>query len=87
MKSQKSYLSERGAISAEEASLHFAVDPDDRVMTLSEWRALRRISQSTQQRLFAAGLGPRVTHLSARRKGITVKHDREWLAERSASAS
>jgi hypothetical protein len=25
------------------------------------------------------GLGPKLTHLTERRLGVTVRHDREWL--------
>jgi hypothetical protein len=64
----------------------FAVDPDDRVMTLAEWRTLRRISASTERRMRAAGKGPKLTQLSDHLLGVTVRDDRAWLAARSSTA-
>jgi hypothetical protein len=61
----------------------FAVDPGDRVMTLGEWRTLRRISASTERRMRAAGSGPTLTHISDHLLGVTVRDDRAWLAARS----
>jgi hypothetical protein len=69
--------------SAAEQTLSFAVDPGDRVMTLGEWRALRRISASTERRMRAAGSGPTLTHISDHLLGVTVRDDRAWLAARS----
>jgi hypothetical protein len=64
---------------------HFALDPDDRVMTLAEWRKLRRISASTERRMRAAGKGPKLTRLSDHLLGVTVRDDRAWLAARSSA--
>jgi hypothetical protein len=69
-----------------EQTSHFAIDPDDRVMTLAEWRTLRRISPSTERRMRAAGKGPKLTHLSDHLLGVTVRDDRAWLAARSGRA-
>jgi hypothetical protein len=69
--------------SASKQTSHFVLDPDDRVMTLAEWCALRRISASTERRMRAAGSGPKLTHLSDHLLGVTVRDDRAWLAARS----
>jgi hypothetical protein len=60
---------------------------DDETYTLAEWRQLRRISPSTERRLRAKGLGPKLVHLSDTRLGVTVKSDREWIEAGGASAS
>jgi hypothetical protein len=39
-------------------SPHLLIDPDDRVMTLSEWFAVNRISPATGRRLIKSGKGP-----------------------------
>jgi hypothetical protein len=57
----------------------FPINPDDRVMLLDEWRKLRKVSPSGERRLRKKGLGPKLTHLTERRLGVTVRHDREWL--------
>jgi hypothetical protein len=64
---------------------HF-IDPDDRVMTLSEWFSLNRISPATGRRLIKGGKGPVLTSLSDRRKGVTVGNNRKWREARSGSA-
>jgi hypothetical protein len=62
----------------------FRIDPDDRVMTLEEWRNLRRVSASTERRMRDKGIGPRLTRLSATRWGVTVRDDKAWLASGGA---
>jgi hypothetical protein len=66
-------------------SPHFAIDLDDRVMTLSEWCAVNRISPATGRRIIASGKGPVITHLSERRRGVTVGNNRKWREARSGS--
>jgi hypothetical protein len=58
----------------------FPVDPDDRVMTLAEWCQVNRFSLSTGLRIRHSGKGPKEVALSDRRRGITVRADREWKA-------
>lgn len=67
-------------------SPHF-IDPDERVMTLSEWFAANRISPATGRRLIKNGQGPVITHLSERRKGVTVGNNRKWREARSNSVT
>jgi hypothetical protein len=64
----------------------FPINPLDRVMTLKEWRRLRRISASTERRLRAAGLGPKITRLTRHLIGIRVRDDLEWIEAGGASA-
>jgi hypothetical protein len=68
-------------------SPHLLIDPDDRVMTLSEWFAVNRISPATGRRLIKSGKGPTITYLSERRKGVTVGNNRKWREARSGSAA
>jgi hypothetical protein len=63
----------------------FHIDDDDRVMLLSEWRQLRRMSKETELRLRKLGLGPQLVHLGPRRLGVTVRADKEWLAKGGAA--
>jgi hypothetical protein len=57
----------------------FPIDPLDRVMTLKEWRALRRISASTERRMRQAGLGPKITYLTHYLIGVRVRDDLAWM--------
>ena len=63
------------------ATIFGGVD-DDRVMTFAEWCLLNGFSQSTGQRLIAAGNGPQFIKLSERRKGVTVAESWRWQASR-----
>jgi len=65
----------------------FPIDQLDRVMTLKEWRALRRISASTERRLRAAGLGPKITYLTQSLIGVRVRDDLQWLEAGGASGA
>src|SRR5262249_49337850 len=65
----------------------FAIDPLDRVMTLAEWRVLRRISASTERRMRRAGLGPKLLHISAGQLGVRVRDDIEWMERGGASGA
>jgi hypothetical protein len=71
----------------EQTSPHFPVDPDDVVLTLSEWFAVNRISPATGRRLIKSGNGPTITYLSERPKGVTVGNNRKWREARSGSAA
>jgi hypothetical protein len=54
------------------------VGPDDLCfMTLAEYAVRRGVSLSTVKREIKAGLGPKITQLSARRVGIRLDHYRE----------
>jgi hypothetical protein len=69
------------------ASPHPHINPDDVVMSLAEFYASVDISAATGRRLIKSGRGPVITELSERRRGVTTKHRREWLAARSGSAA
>ena len=56
---------------------------DDRVLTLREWWELVGLSRRAAQSLIARGEGPTITQLSPKRKGVRVKHHREWLDRRA----
>jgi hypothetical protein len=71
-------------IPAEQVS-SFPINPDDRVMLLDEWRRLRNVSPSGERRMRKKGLGPKLTHLTERRLGVTVRHDREWIERGGAT--
>lgn len=59
-------------------------DDGDTVVSIRAWAAMCGVSYVTARRTIAAGEGPRVTKLSARRLGIRLRHHREWLDSRSA---
>jgi len=63
----------------------FAIDPLDKVMTLAEWRELRRVSAATERRMRRAGLGPKLIHISAGLLGVRVRDDLEWMERGGAS--
>jgi hypothetical protein len=65
----------------------FPIDPLDRVMTLREWRTLRRISASTERRMRKAGLGPKLINISAGQLGVRVRDDVEWMERGGASVA
>jgi len=56
---------------------------DDRVMTIPEWAKLNSFSTCTGRRIIAAGKGPKVIELSARRLGVRVADNRAWQATRT----
>jgi hypothetical protein len=51
---------------------------DNRVMTIAQWCALNQFSPSTGDRILKSGKGPKVVHLSTRRRGIRVIDNRIW---------
>jgi hypothetical protein len=57
----------------------FPIDPLDRVMTLAEWRVLRRVSASTERRMRRAGIGPKLVRISAGLIGVRVRDDIAWM--------
>jgi hypothetical protein len=65
----------------------FPIDPLDRVMTLKEWRTLRRVSASTERRMRKAGLGPKLIHISAGQLGVRVRDDLAWMEAGGASGA
>jgi hypothetical protein len=65
----------------------FPIDPLDRVMTLREWRTLRRVSATTERRMRAAGLGPKLIHISAGQLGVRVRDDIDWMERGGASGA
>jgi hypothetical protein len=59
--------------------------PDFAVLTLAEWQAVNTLSERQARRILASDDGPVVVWLSAKRRGITVKANREWLESRPTS--
>ena len=55
---------------------------DQRVMTLRQWCEVNGFSWATGLRLIKAGKGPKITQISDRRIGITVRANREWQQAR-----
>jgi hypothetical protein len=55
---------------------------DDRVMSFREWCELNDISVSTGRRQCKKGEGPKLTQISDRRWGVTVRDNREWQESR-----
>jgi hypothetical protein len=60
-------------------------DDDDLVFSFREWCVRAGVSEATGRRLVARGEGPKITHVSTRRIGITRQHHREWLARRATT--
>ena len=52
----------------------------DRVVSLKETAAICDLSVATLRRVIAAGRGPKLTRLSARRVGVRQSHRETWLA-------
>lgn len=52
-------------------------------------KAALKVGYSTKhlERLIKAGVGPRVTKLGPRRRGIRADHFREWLDARASSSA
>jgi hypothetical protein len=57
--------------------------PDDAVLTVGEWATLNALSRRQADRILASDDHPVVVWLSSRRRGITVRANREWLEWRS----
>ena len=55
---------------------------DNMVLLFGEWCALNGISVRNGRRIFTSSDGPVLTRLSAKRFGVTVRHNREWQASR-----
>jgi predicted DNA-binding transcriptional regulator AlpA len=64
---------------------HLTID-ELKVLTLKEWAALNTLSFPTAKRLIAAGLGPKIVRLSARRVGIRVIDNARWQESRMRGA-
>jgi len=59
---------------------------DDQVLTFSEWRQINHLSERTGRRILNdpdPKNRPVVTQLSAKRRGVTVRHNREWQNSRA----
>jgi hypothetical protein len=52
--------------------------PDDACLLIPEWAALNSLSERQARRILASGDGPTITKLSAKRRGITIRDNREW---------
>jgi hypothetical protein len=76
-----SFLRERKNEHPRTRQFNDGVDPDE-VLTFKEWVQLNKLSERTGRRILGAPGGPVVTLLSARRFGITRRHNREWQASR-----
>jgi predicted DNA-binding transcriptional regulator AlpA len=57
------------------------VPPPNAVRSLKETAAIAGISAATLRRLIKAGIGPRVTQISERRRGVTDADRQVWLEE------
>jgi predicted DNA-binding transcriptional regulator AlpA len=55
-------------------------EDDDIIDSLPETAKWLGLSYSTLRRILAAGKGPRVVQLSARRLGMRRRNRREWVA-------
>jgi predicted DNA-binding transcriptional regulator AlpA len=51
---------------------------DDKVLTFDEWCAFNGLSPRTGWRIIHGPDGPKVTMLSERRYGITIRNNRAW---------
>jgi hypothetical protein len=51
---------------------------DDQILTVNEWCALNQISVRAGRRILSGPDAPRIVQLSARRRGVTVRANREW---------
>jgi ATP-dependent helicase YprA (DUF1998 family) len=60
----------------------FSVLHDDQVLSFFEWCQLNRFSERTGRRILKGANGPKVTMLSPRRVGITVRNNRNWQQSR-----
>ena len=56
----------------------FSPSHDDQVLTFIEWCRINRLSERTGRRILAGPNPPKVTMLSPRRVGITVRNNRAW---------
>jgi hypothetical protein len=59
---------------------------DDQVLTFSEWRQINHLPERTGRRILNdpdPKNRPVVTQLSAKRWGVTVRHNREWQNSRA----
>ena len=58
------------------------VDDPDEIFTFKQWAAINKISERNGRRIISAPGGPTVTMLSARRFGISRRHNRAWQESR-----
>jgi hypothetical protein len=65
----------------EQAHLDRARD-DYRVILWRDWYRSKGMSKDTAQRLRKKGEGPKITHMTERLFGVTVRDDREWTESR-----
>jgi hypothetical protein len=74
---------ERRLAARREFFLNIKELPDDACLLVPEWAALNCKSERQARRILASGDGPTITKLSAKRRGITVRHNREWQERRA----
>jgi hypothetical protein len=72
----------RNLVATHDEPRSVVVRDDQCVMTFREWCTLNSFSKDTGRRLIKAGQGPKITQLSPRRIGITVRANREWQQAR-----
>jgi hypothetical protein len=60
----------------------FSASHPDQILSFVEWCKLNRISERTGRRILDGDSGPKVTVLSPRRLGITVRYNRVWQESR-----
>ena len=53
---------------------------DDQVLTFAEWCALNAISPRTGRRIWKSDNAPEMVKLTAKRRGVTMRANREWQA-------
>jgi predicted DNA-binding transcriptional regulator AlpA len=59
----------------------------DKVLSLRELDQLLGTSPATRKRIFAAGEGPPIIQLSARRRGVRVRDYQTWLNQRTVPSN
>jgi hypothetical protein len=60
---------------------------DDWVMSFAQWCQVNNFSPATGRRLRKVGKGPKITQISDRRIGITVRDNRLWQESRAKAAA
>ena len=75
----------RKSASASALDAPLSLQHDSQVLTFFEWCRFNRFSERTGRRILKRPLPdrPAVTHLSAKRIGITIGADRTWKATRT----
>ena len=59
----------------------------DRVLSLSQFAEAAGFSKSTAKRLVREGLGPIITRVSPRRRGVRISDFQRWLDSRAITST